>query len=239
MAAAGSAGDDGRRLLEAEALADPTRLRVFEGLESASEPLGVAELTDIAGVHHTAVRQHLTKLRDAGLVDEATDTPRGRGRPRLLYSVARARRRRSEAEHFRRLASLLAEAVRLTQPPREVGRRAGVAAALDAVAGSDPPPDAVTLLVEESARMGFEPRLEPLEAGRSDVVLQHCPFADVAAEDPETVCALHLGMAEGVAETTGEVEVRGMTVVDPLSAGCRLHLETVHETQPDPPHRRT
>lgn len=48
------------------ALADPTRLRVFERI--AEEPRGVGELAEGLPVSRPAVSQHLKILKDAGLV---------------------------------------------------------------------------------------------------------------------------------------------------------------------------
>ncbi len=219
-------------ITEAEALADPTRLGLFktlEGLDGSGGPssLGVAELTDVAGVHHTVVREHLAKLRDAGLIEEATAQPSGRGRPRLLYRVSpEVRRRRAEADRYRQLSSLLAEALRLGVSAREIGRRAGSRAASQRRQESSGDQGSLELLVAESAEMGFEPALDVLDDSHADVVLNHCPFGDVAADDPETICALHRGIAEGVAEVTGDIELHSVTVVDPVRAGCRLHLVT-------------
>ena len=60
------AGD--RQRLQAEALADPTRFAAYQHIRRTGQPLSVAEITDAVGVHHTAVRAHLTKLRDAGFL---------------------------------------------------------------------------------------------------------------------------------------------------------------------------
>ncbi len=60
-------------------------------LEDAAQPggeasyLDVATLTERAGMHHSTVRSHLAKLRDAGLIKEWVAPPSGRGRPKLLY----------------------------------------------------------------------------------------------------------------------------------------------------------
>ena len=211
---------------DAEALADPTRYRLFEELRRAGHPLTVAQLTDAAGVHHTAVRQHLAKLRDAGLVIEDRAEPTGRGRPRLLYGVRPGlAASHSAAEGYQRLAMLLAAAVRTGRSAREVGRDEGravvrhLAAADELEEGADP----ATIVVDQAERLGFRPTVEA-RADDYDVILQHCPFREVAAEDPDTICSLHLGLAEGVAAETGGIEVRGMVVNDPYRAGCRLQL---------------
>ena len=71
--------------LQARALADPTRYAIFEYVDEAVEPVGVAELTAHFGFNHNAIRQHLAKLRDAGLVIEEQRPPTGPGRPALCY----------------------------------------------------------------------------------------------------------------------------------------------------------
>jgi len=56
------------------------------------------------------------------------------------------------------------------------------------------------------------------------LVLGACPFAEIAATDPATVCALHRGLADGVAERVGGVEVEALEVADPAGGGCRVVL---------------
>jgi predicted ArsR family transcriptional regulator len=73
---------------QARALGEPTRHRIFGHLVSVGRPAGVAELTEVTGLHHNAVRQHLAKLVEAELVVESTERPMGRGRPRLAYTIA-------------------------------------------------------------------------------------------------------------------------------------------------------
>jgi predicted ArsR family transcriptional regulator len=55
------------------------------------------------------------------------------------------------------------------------------------------------------------------------MVLHHCPFAGVARWDRETVCSLHLGIAEGLAEAT-QVAVTELVGYDPRKADCRLRI---------------
>ena len=67
---------------------------------------------------------------------------------------------------------------------------------------------------------------------RVDVVLRTCPFATTALVDPDTVCSMHLGIAEGIAEQTGgRIVVDELVPHDPRRANCRLrmHLEPDHE----------
>lgn len=93
---------------------------------------------------------------------------------------------------------MLADAVRRHQEPLQIGRQEGHRRAAE-FSGRE---DRVDLFETEMARRGFRP--SRVEKGRRvEFVLGRCPFADVAGSDPGTVCQLHLGLAEGLAEGLG------------------------------------
>ena len=98
---------------QARALGDPTRHGIFRYVADAGRPVDVAELTGHFGLNHNAIRQHLAKLVDAELVTEERAPVVGRGRPRLLYSVAPTVDSRWEVTgSYERLSLLLSEVVR-------------------------------------------------------------------------------------------------------------------------------
>jgi len=209
---------------QARALGDPTRHDVFRYVAAGGGAVDVAELTEHFGLNHNAIRQHLAKLVAAGLLREQTARSAGRGRPRLRYQVdPNADSRWGVAGPYERLSLLLAEAVRTGEPPVAVGRRAGAAAAASA---TDPGSgDRVDRFVDEMARQGFEPSAR--RAGEAvDVILRTCPFATTAAADPDTVCELHLGIAQGIAEVVGGVVVEELVAMDPHRAHCQLRCHT-------------
>ncbi len=205
---------------EARALGDPTRYGLFRYIAEASEPVGVAELTDFVHLNHNAVRQHLAVLKDTGLVVEEVETRTRPGRPRLLYQLSpEAAGRWGTPGAYAWLAGLLSDAVRRHLEPRQVGRQDGHRRGAQ-VAGSG---DAVELVEEEIQRWGFRPTR--VERGRRiEFVLGRCPFADVASADPDTVCQLHLGLAEGLVEGIGGLEVERLVIKNPHRGGCRLTL---------------
>lgn len=204
--------------LEAKALADRTRVRLFRYIASAPASVSVAELTDHVKLNHNAVRQHLAVLKEAGLVVEEVEDRMRPGRPRLLYRLQPdVSGRWGIAGAYPWLAGLLASAVRRKQDPRQVGRQDGHRRAAE-LSGTA---DAVDLLETEMVRRGFRPtRLD--KGRRLEFVLGRCPFAEVAESDPGTVCQLHLGLAEGFAEGLGGLEVERLVAKDPNRAGCRL-----------------
>ena len=209
---------------EAKALGDPTRHRIFRYVAEAPAPVGVAELTAHVGLHHNAVRQHLAILVDAGLVVEEVEDRHRPGRPRLLFRLhPEAAGTWGTPGPYEYLASLLAVALEADMSPRRVGHRAGLDAGRQAAAESDGAGDPVELLETQMARRGFRPARHA-KGSNIDLVLERCPFEDVAASSPDTVCQLHLGLAEGFAEGTGGVEVVRLVAKNPHRAGCRVAL---------------
>ena len=212
---------------EARALGDPTRYRIFRYIADAHPPVGVAELTDLLGLNHNAVRQHLAVLKDAALVGEEHEHRNRPGRPRLLYRVNPDICGSWGTEGpYELLATLLSEVVRTQTSPREVGHRAGRRRARQFTKE-----DTIAVLEEDLHAGGFHPDSIPLARG-CDFVLGRCPFVEVAVTDPATVCQLHLGLAEGVTAELGEGAVVDLVAQDPRQAGCRLEVRIPDGARP-------
>jgi predicted ArsR family transcriptional regulator len=207
---------------EAKALASPTRYRIFRYIAESARPVTVGELTSYLGFNHNAIRQHLAVLVDAGLITGTVEPARGRGRPRLLYRLDPETAGFWEtAGPYQYLASLLASAAQDGLNPREAGQAAGrKAARLVDVDGNLDPAGGIESQLQQR---GFRP--ERIEKGsRVDFVLGHCPFAAVAADHPGSVCQLHLGLLEGLAENVTGLEVVRLVNKNPHRAGCRVVL---------------
>ena len=206
---------------EAKALGDPTRHRIFRYVADSAVPVRVAELTAYMGLNHNAIRQHLAVLVDAGLVLEELEPESGRpGRRPLLYRLhPEAAGAWGTEGPYELLASLLAAAVEHGLTPREVGRQAGRRSAFDFHGEADVL-DTLEVVME---RRGFRP-VRSTKGSKVDFVLGRCPFEDVAVANPHTVCQLHLGLAEGLAEGLGGVEVLRLVAKNAHRAGCRVAL---------------
>lgn len=146
-----------------------------------------------------------------------------RGRPRLLYRVhPEVAGSWGTPGAYAWLAGLLSDAIRRRQDPRQAGRQDGHHRAAE-LAGTG---DRVDLLEEEMVRRGFRPNR--VDRGRRvDFVLARCPFVEVAASDPDIVCQLHVGLAEGLTEGLGDLAVERLVAKDPRRAGCRLVVRRV------------
>ncbi len=207
--------------LEARALGDPTRHRLFRYIVDSDEPVGVAELTDYVGLNHNAVRQHLAVLKETNLVIEEVEKRDVAGRPRLLYRLhPEAAGKWATPGPYAWLAGLLSRALKNDLSPHEVGRQVG----LERGRRDSEQVDSIDVMERGLTENGFRPTRS--ERGRQvTFVLGRCPFLEVASSDPATVCQLHLGLAEGLAEGLGGVTVKRLTAKEPHRAGCRLVLE--------------
>lgn len=198
-------------LSRAQALADPSRAHVHELLTTATRPLTIADLAAATGLHRTAVGTHLTRLVDAGLAERTVAPPAGRGRPVAVF-------RAIEHDPYRSLSAWLVEGVRTGASARALGRSVG-----ERMARADEEP--LDALMSEASRLGFSPELRRRRSpGQFDLVLHTCPFADLASVDPDTVCDLHLGLAEGLADGDERLTIEGLRRADPHRGGCRLSI---------------
>jgi predicted ArsR family transcriptional regulator len=216
---------------EARALADPTRYRIFRHVVEALEPPRVASISQSFGLSESAVRQHLSKLCEAGLVVEERAARKGPGRPPLQYrlSAQKAGGWRIPSP-YQELTMLCLQLLSAGGSAREVGVAAGQRATVGATVGRG----TLDHLEAEMARRGFEP--QRVGRGQSiDLVLGHCPYEAAALADREVVCNLHRGLAEGIATAAGgEVEVIGLIARDPRQAGCRLQTRRSEEVPSAP-----
>lgn len=233
---------------QARALGDPTRHAVFRQIADAPAPLGISDLAERFPFHHNAIRQHVAKLVAAGLVREERAPARGPGRPRNVYLVdPSVAGRWGTAGPYERLSRLLTRMLRTGDDARTVGRQAAVEevvaearAAGHAIEATDVDA-AVAALAEAMDRQGFAPEAKTTRSG-AELVLHRCPFETAAVEDRETICALHLGIAEGLVDALADDDQLAITELvaqDPRRARCRVRLTTptttsTIDTAPEP-----
>jgi predicted ArsR family transcriptional regulator len=229
--------DHDRVSRQAKALGDPTRHAIFRAVVDNDGPVDVAGLTAQFGLNHNAIRQHLNKLCAAGLVIEEVGRPSGPGRPRLQYRPSLA----VDGDWgipsaYEALSVMLVKALASGRSAREIGAEAGRRMAAQLPETADP----VDLIEMNAVRQGFEPRRVERRSS-VDLVLCRCPYQAPATAAPEIICQLHLGLAEGMAEATGDrISVTGLAARDPRRAGCRLTLARTSEAgvTGEPPPRR-
>ena len=200
-------------------LGDPSRLRILELLEGATQPLPAATIAATVGLHSSTARFHLELLVDAGLVHRTTEIRHVRGRPRTLYAAVPG----ADPDHpYQSLAEVLAE--RLAGPGGAASAQLGGVAWGQRLQPAPQQPssaeDARQRLVEVFTLVGFAPTLT--EEG--NLALTRCPFNDVARRNPGVVCGVHLGLAQGVLQQLGAPLTANRLEPFAGPGTCVLHL---------------
>ncbi|WP_157558975.1 helix-turn-helix transcriptional regulator [Nocardioides sp. Soil774] len=182
--------------------------RVLATLRAAGRALTLSELQDLTGLHQNTLRGHLDALVAAGSASRIASRGGGRGRPAWGY-LAR------EPE-YAALAMALASGLdagegRALDPAAVRGGRAWGERLRDQLGAVEDGHERVLLALTHT---GFSP-----EADGDRVVLHSCPLLDAARSHPAVVCAVHLGMVEGVLGREGA----GLRP-RPESLGCVVSL---------------
>jgi predicted ArsR family transcriptional regulator len=207
-------------------------VRIVETLRASENALDAHELGELVGLHPNTVRSHLRVLAEAGLVSARAEQSGGPGRPRLIFEAGPEGLAQPEPAGYRLLAEILAShlaasgedsAERAEDAGRAWGRYLVDRRPPFASSSSDPDIESVLRLLDE---FGFEPRLEAAEHGHT-VLMQHCPFGEVADSYRRIVCSVHLGLIQGaLVELGGELEADELRpFVQP--GICAAHLEKV------------
>ena len=184
------------------ALADPTRLALYEYVAARPDPVGREEAAAAVDVPLHTAKFHLDRLVEAGLLTTEFRRLGGRsgpgaGRPSKLYrrapepvAVSLPDRKYDLVGHI--LASGVERAtdgVTLSAALEEAAAEAG----RDAAAPGD-----LTTFTEALADLGFEPRVED-----DAVLLANCPFDALAKTHTALVCGLNQAFVQGVADGVG------------------------------------
>lgn len=196
-----------------KALGEDTRFAIFRQIASADAPLTVKDLVSLFGMHHSAIRIHLSKLEEAGLIISRKQHNRGAvGRPQLAFLPnPKAMSISLPARNYELLADLVLELAH--------HRGMGGDAAVDfgnqwgrswirsrgrTADGALPFEEALAVLVEELQAMGNAPQAMTVDGRQAAFLQTNCPFFELAERHNPLVCALHKGIGQGMlSELTG------------------------------------
>ena len=207
-----------------DALALPTRRRLFAALSDLRRPAGTEELAERVELHPNGVRLQLERLRDAGLVTRER-VPQGPGRPRDMWAVASDARPWGEAPRGytdlgRWLAGLISSRRTSRRSVQASGREIG--RDLAPVGATSPPEETFHATL---ASLGFQPRRDVDASGRLTYRLCNCPYREAARENQDVVCTLHWGITLGLLdELAPGTKLTGFEPRDPDTAGCLIEL---------------
>lgn len=220
------------RLDVLKTLGDNTRYAIYLELARSPRPLSTADVADSLGLHLNTVRPHLERMRDVGLLESRPDSSGAVGRPQKLYELAaEAPGLGLEPPVYPMLASMLLQVAVDAGPDVgsviEAGRRAGARLA-HGPRTLGPCVDMTVTMLEE---LGFDPAAVT-DGDSTTVAFGHCPFADLAEDQPQVVCSLHRGMLEGFCDevseasggpATGSADVASFADIG-ARAPCRVEL---------------
>jgi predicted ArsR family transcriptional regulator len=208
-----------------DALAQPSRVRLFGLLAELKRAAKTAELAGRLDMHPNGVRLHLARLEGAGLVARVR-LQGPRGRPADAWIVAPGAHPGGQAPRaYRDLGRWLARSIRerpislrsLERTGREIGREL-------APSQSDPGLDAVE---QALAALGFAPFERSRQGDRRTVRLGNCPYRDVVRENQPAICTLHKGITRGLLDVLAPgATLERFVPHDPAQAGCVLELRS-------------
>jgi predicted ArsR family transcriptional regulator len=220
--------DVAARLGSIAALAEPARRDLYVYVVAQAGPVSRDQAAADTGLPRHAVKFHLDRLVEEGLLEVEFRRLSGRqgpgaGRPAKLYR--RAAREISVTLPERRYdlaGRILAEAVHAADegtPIRTAVARAaaeaGRAAGASALATTAVPLDPATVL----ASYGYQPRTVGHQT-----VLVNCPFHALAVDHTELICGMNLEFVRGMTQQLG---YGGMDVqLEPTPGRCCLTMRT-------------
>jgi predicted ArsR family transcriptional regulator len=183
------------------ALAAPSRRRLLQALRAADTPLDAPALAAATGLHPNTVRFHLDVLMRTGFVEERPDRRGTRGRPRTVYATML---RGVDNTGYQLLADVLVtyldmvdDSTAAENAGRAWAQRLQPSTSLQGHSLDSTATIVSALFVE----MGFDPAVVVADGTRR-LMLRACPFWTLAEEHPGVVCALHLGLLQGIVEQT-------------------------------------
>lgn len=184
----------------------PSRAEVLDHLRSTGAAEPVAAIAAAVGLHENTTRFHLDALIEAGQVQRQAEGRQQPGRPRMLYRAEPA----PTQTHYHDLAAVMVR--HFAGPMEDRGsraERAGEAWGSELLAELPAEPaDPLPRMVLSLARMGYQPEL--VAGPPPSIELRPCPFSELAVEDPDTVCRLHLGLIRGLLDDSDPWEVASL-----------------------------
>ncbi|MET4004588.1 putative ArsR family transcriptional regulator [Arthrobacter sp. UYCu511] len=222
------------------------RATVLARLRLHDATLSVEQLSAETGQHPNTVREHLEALVETSYATRTAAPKVGRGRPAWQYQASASP---AGPVGYAALAAALAKHIALhSHHPAAEGEAAGRAwaqalkpagnspdnlpefSAATAPEGGGAAAKTISKAAAKTARSGVSNAL--VEAGfgvqknrdATELVLTTCPIVEAARDNPEVVCAVHLGLVKGLLTGSGlaESEVELLPFSGP--GRCTLHL---------------
>ncbi len=190
-----------------KALGEDTRFAIFQHIAAAEEPQTVRDLVSTFGMHHSAIRIHLGKLEEAGLiVSQKKHTPGAVGRPQLAFVPNPAATEITlPPRNYQLLARLALDYAAaghgMNGSPEDFGVSWGRAHVRDLRRPSDGPlplDEALKTLTELLQQMRSTPSIVSSNGDGHVLTDRNCLFGGLSASYEPTVCVLHQAVMRGM-----------------------------------------
>lgn len=201
----------------AKALADPTRFQVYSRIAEADAPVTVKELGRLFPLHHSAIRIHLHKLIEAGLIASETVHHRGVvGRPEISFRLGpRSINIVLPPRNLHLLAELALEYSASNNHRRDgliaFGEEWGRNMVRDLYPAPAEPVDwqlAVERVAEALQDLGCMSHVQTRCNGDYHLIESNCLFLPLSRSHMPTVCLIHQALIRGMLkELTGRDDV--------------------------------
>ncbi|MBP7971368.1 MAG: helix-turn-helix domain-containing protein [Candidatus Nanopelagicales bacterium] len=226
-------------------LAGESRATLLDLLRQSDHPMTVSELASASGLHDNTVRGHLDLLVSAGFITRRKERRATPGRPRIGYSVTvsgsfPSQQSKEEGDSLRLLCRVLAAQAAHPETAGTAWVRARTAAEqwmrehddVDPARTVDTPEEALTVISEILDERGFAPEIA---RDQHSVVLHACPYGDLAMEQQQVVCGVHLGLLLGNLERMNSPVGARFSEIDPTTPRCVVQLvERPNRTEDSP-----
>jgi predicted ArsR family transcriptional regulator len=211
-------------------LADPVRRALYR--LAVEDELTRDEASAALGIPRSTAAVNLDRLTEAGLLVAQFRRLSGRsgpgaGRPAKVYRAAATELAASIPErHYELAADLLAAALERSEREELPVREAVAAEAFAAGAAIGSTHESLEDALDSC---GYA----PCDDGEGDLVLENCPFHQLATRHTPLVCGANVELVRGIAAATGDDRE---PVLAPHPGRCcveiRAHPETAHERRP-------
>lgn len=176
------------------------RAAVLAAIRSRNESWTVKELAERLASHPNTIRGHLAELVAAGLVEPATRSSLGRGRPAERYRASIAIDIDAGVND---LTVALVKQVDALPGGAEVARRAGRQWGAQ-IASRFEGPVTTQRVVDTLDEMGFQPTAHPSVGEDEEILLRACPILSMARRNPDIICNMHLGVVEELLDASDD-----------------------------------
>lgn len=211
------------------ALAVPSRRRLLQALRAAAAPADAQALAAVTGLHPNTVRFHLDVLIKTGFVREHSARQGRRGRPRTVYEAVTAA---VQDGGYELLASVLVDHL-AENDGSDIARKAGWAWAQrlrpHSPGQSDDVQATVSMVSAVFTELGFQPAVAA-NGGQVQMTLHACPFWSLAEDHPGIVCAMHLGLLQGLVEQDARAPLEAR--LTPFVRPRQCQADLVYEAGP-------